>query len=63
MRKSKRSMRGSALKRSSIVRNVQPLYKDILIKFDDFVELVEDFEITDCLVDRNLSLKKLLKKL
>ena len=63
MRKSKRSMKGSALKRSSLVKNLHPIYKDIWIKFDEFVELIEEFDISDCLVDRNLSLKKLLKKL
>lgn len=63
MRKSKRSMRGSALLRRSSIAKTEPIIKNIWIKFDDFTEIVEDFEINDCLVDRNLSLKKLLRKL
>jgi hypothetical protein len=63
MRKSKRSMKGSGLKRSSTIRNYAPIFKNIWIKFDDFTEMVEDFDVADCMVDRNLSLKKLLRKL
>lgn len=61
MRNSKKGIKKS-ITRSG--RTYPIITKDISIKFDDFTEIVECYNIGDCINDsKQLSLKKLLKKL
>lgn len=62
MKNSRKSIKKSIVR--SGVRNHPIVIKDILLKFDNFTEIVETYNIGDCINDeKQLSLKKLLKKL
>ena len=48
--------------RSSVSRS-QILLKDIEMHFENFAEIVEEFNVGDCISGHQLSLKKLFHKL
>jgi hypothetical protein len=62
MKSSKKSIKKSLIKTST--RSTTVVVKDIIFKFENFTELLESYNIGDCINDsKQLSLKKLFKKL